>query len=283
MRLPNFSRWKDLALNLVSKIKPVEEEVDPNDPLGLGDIGGVHVPEINHRDWARRIMSPTMLARYEQRQVEQVVMWEKLTKQEVIRQFFVDRSISLAPFSHSLTGVAMESGCGFSALAFLTCEHPELIKLNYPKKGISADEMVSYLREKGYEVTDLNDELLKPVNDWMTNYLTSRNVILVCTRATADKNTWGVVWGDHLIHVWKPEEIKSTTFLNHHPLHRFLIWHPSWVSDNDVFEKIKKAKKKEKVEEEGYHNQTHKDSDDHHRDNALKKALFDDDVSKLVR
>jgi hypothetical protein len=178
-------------------------------------------------------------ARFEKRRAEDEAKKKRVTE---VKLFFKSREVSFFPLrGMALMGVAQHSGCAASTISVLTGEHPLLVKRKLQREGLEDEKMVEELRKAGYEVTLLTDELMAPSEAFMMSPIISKHVVLVNGRATADKNTWMLIWGNTVIHNFEKAKFNRYTFLNRPPISRYLLWHPTWMNDEMVFDQISKT------------------------------------------
>jgi len=189
-----------------------------------------------------------------------------------VYQFFRARRTSYIPrLSNAMVGISQHAGCSAAVMSLLTGEHPMYIKARQKKAGVPDEEIVSYLRSHNFEVTHLQENIIKPEIRVMTKFIRSTNVVLLKLSVAKDENSWGLLWGGVLIHNWEQGKVDEMTFVNHRIIETYLIWHPSWETDAQVMSKLKKAKP---VDPAKYHEKTAENADAEYRDIGLAYAMF---------
>ena len=147
-----------------------------------------------------------------------------------------------------------------------------LLRKHYNTEGIPTDQMIQHLQQHGFEITRLTDELMKYDDGVMTTPITTRHVVMMNIRATANKNTWVLMWGNSIIHNYQKIKISTLTFANHNILEKFLVWNSRWINDHDLLAALMQSDF-EKFEHT-YENTTGLDRDRMLRDQAYAQLLF---------
>lgn len=189
-----------------------------------------------------RLVSEEMRSAAEKTKMRTDDAARKKQEEKEIKDFFKYRMTVWFPHgSTSLKGVSRVAGCGPSTISYLTGEHPLILKRHFGEEGISEDKMATHLRSFGFEITRVSDRMLKHNDGVMTTPLTPYHVVLVSMRATANKNTWAIMFGDTIIHNWERIPLNRMTFANHPIISMFVLWHPSWLNIFDLVTLLMKS------------------------------------------
>lgn len=117
--------------------------------------------------------------------------------------------------------------CGIAVISQLTGKSPSYLSRVFPNRTIAVEEMTDYLRNEGFEVTEMTDDYLNPSNFENLDALSPKHMLLVSFRAAQQQNSWGVIWDDHILHNWEFNHMRSTSMLGR-ILTMHLLWRPEW-------------------------------------------------------
>ena len=150
---------------------------------------------------------------------------EGCTDSELIKRYFEHCVVGDIPSRR--VGPSELTGCGQSALAFLTCNSLVSVHTALPDKLLTDAQMLGYLRARGYIVQPLLESILQPEKNVINDYIQPENIVLMRVNATVTQTSWIVLWNNQWVHNFVGKRAESTTFINMSIVSRYVVFHPT--------------------------------------------------------
>ena len=148
------------------------------------------------------------------------------------------------PFQLLHSKISSLVGCGPSVIAMLNVVDAFEVKRRYDVAGITEEQMVKELRDGGWEVTEIKDDVIYTDESRILDPVTDDHIVLLSMRTTLNQNSWGVFWDGNIYHCSELIPVDKLMCFNRIFIKKWLLWHPKLKNHNVILsENVKQTER----------------------------------------
>ena len=118
--------------------------------------------------------------------------------------------------------------CGTNALSLITGISPRVVDKQMPKTNDywTDKAMKSFLRKKGYEITEITVSRVTQSSEFEENPITAKHLLLISQEVCLGEGTWAVLYQGKKFHNFQQDNLSCFEFINNPLTAVYAISHP---------------------------------------------------------